>query len=254
VTRRFDPANDQLLRSVYLVRDQVPGFSEYPLWDELIATMGEPRSAARACGCIVAFSVAHRALAAPLPAPVACARVDLGRPLALRAVESPSSAETLLGCSFAYALRYTADVRTGLASAVAAPGPLLSGQIAHYVLARVFAVGALAPPAAAERAAAMVDRMLPELAETLLLDHCQADRATVRRAIVESARAVAEVERVDHHGRVSRRTGRRLSGAANVYQRIESHRGAPAASQPSPSHAPPSSSCENSPGCTGLVR
>ncbi|MDQ3299667.1 MAG: AAA family ATPase [Myxococcota bacterium] len=30
MARRFDPANDPLLREIYLVRDQVPGFSEYP--------------------------------------------------------------------------------------------------------------------------------------------------------------------------------------------------------------------------------
>jgi hypothetical protein len=130
-----------------------------------------------------------RAAPRPLPAPVEM--VHVSRAIDVRERESASSLEALLGCSLAYVLRYAGVLAPGLSAPAAAPGPLLCGNLVHHVLARVFACGVIEPDAAAQRAAALVDEELPRLAETLLLADHQAERAAARRAIVESARAVA---------------------------------------------------------------
>jgi hypothetical protein len=134
---------------------------------------------------------ARRVRVAPRPRPAPAELAQAPRALALRELESASSIELLLGCPLAYALRYGGVLLRGLAAPAAEPGPLLGGHLLHHVLARVFADGRLAPAAAAGRAAAILDAELPRLAETLMLPDHQAERACVRRAIVESARAVA---------------------------------------------------------------
>lgn len=169
----------------------------HPLWDELIAGMPEASRAAVLVASQVSFAeasgpvVARREPVALRSTPAASGQAKVARSTGLREVESVSSIEMVLGCPLAYALRYLGGLRPGLASAAAVPGPLLGGQVAHHVLAAVFADGALDPEVAATRATAFVDDMLPHLAETLMLSHHQAERAAVRRAIVQSARVVA---------------------------------------------------------------
>ncbi|HEX3766272.1 MAG TPA: PD-(D/E)XK nuclease family protein [Kofleriaceae bacterium] len=166
----------------------------HPLWDELVATM--PEAALRAHlevehpmlpGGILARH--QRARPRPLPQPFTVAHAPV--PLALRDVESASSIEQLLGCSLAYVLRYRGRLRPRLSAPPVEPSPLLYGNVAHHVLALVFASGSLPPDEAAVRANALLDFELPRIAETLLLPDRQAERAMVRCAIVDSARLVA---------------------------------------------------------------
>jgi ATP-dependent helicase/nuclease subunit B len=113
------------------------------------------------------------------------------RPLVLRDAESPSSLEKLLGCSVAWALHYHGWVRSGLGGGPRSPSPLLYGTVAHYFLDRVFGSGPLSPDSAARRAEDLLERHLAEVCETLALPDHQAERATVKRAVVETARRVA---------------------------------------------------------------
>lgn len=169
----------------------------HPLWDELVAGMRDPSHAMRLVvrdmsvriGAHVV--VARRVQATPRAVPEPVETVRVARGIALRERESASSIEKLLGCSLAYALHYHGKLHPGLASGPADPTPLLYGQLSHLVLARLFATGAIDPDAAAAGAAAMFDDELPLVAETLWLAQHQAERASVRRAIVESARTVA---------------------------------------------------------------
>ncbi len=172
----------------------------HPLWDELIAAMPDPGHAARLLASqptlfapgSPAVPIEARRVRVPLrprPTPVELARSS--RALGLRELDSASSIEALLGCSLAYVLRYTGDLGSGLSAPAARPGPLLSGELVHHVLARVLAGDPLDPEDAARRAAAIADAELPRLAETLLLPDHQAEHAAVRRAIIDSARVLA---------------------------------------------------------------
>lgn len=178
----------------------------HPLWDEVVATMPEAVLRAR-------LEVEHPVLpggirarhqrARPLPLPQPFAVAHAHAPLAVRDVESASSVEQLLGCSLAYVLRYRGRLRPRLSGPPVEPGPLLYGNVAHHLLALVFASGALPPEEAAVRADVLLDVELPRIAETLLLPDHQAERAMVRCAIVDSARLVATL---------IQRSGARLRG------------------------------------------
>ena len=181
--------------------DEVGGpVHPHPLWDELIAAMPEAALGARLQvsqmalpwpGKSGAWIEARRVRVALRPGPTPIEVVRASRALGLRKLDSASSIEDLLGCSLAYVLRYTGDLRVGLSIPAARPGPLLYGNLVHHVLARVFADGAIDPDGAAGRAAAIADAELPRLAETLMLPDHQAERVAVRHAIVESARVLA---------------------------------------------------------------
>jgi ATP-dependent helicase/nuclease subunit B len=159
--------------------------SPHPLWDELASAMEDPALAVR---LEVSQLEAARApaQARPLPAPAPAARA--AGPIALRERESPSSLETLLGCSLAWTLDYRGGLRAGLSDGPGVPGNLAFGQLAHHFLALVFAEG---PAGAAERAAALIDRDLEGLCEALCLPRFQIERETVRQAVVASAAELA---------------------------------------------------------------
>jgi hypothetical protein len=127
----------------------------------------------------------------PLPAPATAVRVPAA--LALRDEESPSSLETLLGCSLAWAFRYPAGLAPGLASGPPRPGPLLFGKLAHHLLAELLQGGATAPDALRARAEALVDAELDRLCETLALPRRQVERTRVRQAVVRSAARLGEL-------------------------------------------------------------
>ncbi len=198
---RWRRAIEQATATVILI---CPRFDEqgeaahpHPLWDELIGAMPDPALASRLVTPRVrvdrerSIEAARRTVAIPRPRPIAIDAATASRPIAMRDVESASSIEKLLGCSLAYTLHYPGRVRAGLVGGPGEPSPLLYGNLAHHVLARVFAQGSCDPDVAAARAAQVCDDELPGLAETLCLAHRQGERAQLRRAIVESARAVA---------------------------------------------------------------
>ena len=159
--------------------------SPHPLWDELASSMADPALAARLEVSQLGAARA-RAEARPLPAPAPAARA--AGPIALRERESPSSLETLLGCSLAWTLDYRGGLRAGLSDGPGTPDNLVFGQLAHHLLAQVFAEG---PARAAERAEALFDRDLEGLCEALCLPRFQIERETVRQAVVASAAELA---------------------------------------------------------------
>jgi len=143
--------------------------------------------------------------------------------LALRETESPSSLEKLLGCSLAWALNYRARLGSGFSAGPAEPGPLLFGSLAHRLLAQVWGLGDGSPDNVAETAGALFDQQCDDLCEELGLPQHRSARATVRRAVVESARELGR--QAAKHGVVRPRTelsvetvvsGQRLGGRMDL--------------------------------------
>ena len=166
--------------------------SPHPLWDELCASMAQPRDAAllEVTRLTQPMRAVRRAVAARA-LPRAAIAVKVSRALAVRPRESATSVDKLLGCSLAWALEYHGKLSGGLADGPSAPSPLLYGQLAHHLLALVFADGALDEAAASAKARELVDRELPLLAETLALPRYQVELTSVRQAVLASAPALA---------------------------------------------------------------
>lgn len=164
----------------------------HPLWDELCSHMPNQRLAPRLEMERVRLpSPPPRVIASLRPLPVPQTHIDVPGPLLLRERESPSSVESLLGCSLAWALRYHARIGGGASGGPAAPTPLLYGSLAHVLIAEVLAAGPVTPDAAAARAAQLVETHLPDLCEVLELPRYQGERATLKQAVVASARELA---------------------------------------------------------------
>ena len=121
----------------------------------------------------------------PLVEPAVVVRVS--SPVNLRETESPSSIERLLGCSLSWALHYGARLESGLAVAPPSPGPLVFGKLAHRFLEQVLKEP-VSPEKGAELAASVFEQHCVDYCEELGLPRHQADRATLKRAVVESAR------------------------------------------------------------------
>lgn len=162
----------------------------HPLWDELVAAAGGARQAApletralRIPTRVVAFK--------PPVGPATTIRVPTS--LQLRDEESPSSLETLLGCSLAWAYRYPARLAPGLASGPPPPGPLLFGRVAHFLLAEVLRDGSTSPGELRKRSETLVDARLDQICETLALPRRQVERTRVRQAVVRSAERLGEL-------------------------------------------------------------
>jgi hypothetical protein len=139
-------------------------------------------------------------------------------PITLRESESPHSLERLLGCSLSWTLHYQGGLREGLSATPSPPSSLLYGSLAHAVLEHTLRELDATPEAAAERAATLFDQMYAGLCEALALPQHQAARATVKRAVVESAR---ELVRLAHkHGArdIATETPRRLVVAGQAVE------------------------------------
>ncbi|MCA9675383.1 MAG: PD-(D/E)XK nuclease family protein [Myxococcales bacterium] len=196
--RRWRRPLEQATRALILVAPMTSatgeGTSPHPMWDELRAVM----PAAAAAGRLVrdrlelpARAVRRAVEARALPSPVTAVQTSIS--LRLRDTESPSSLEKLLSCPLAWSLQYPGRIRDGLSHGPAMPGPLLSGILAHDLLARVFAGGAPPPAEAEARATAILDEHLPRLCETLHLARYQVERMAVRSAVVSSAGVIAQL-------------------------------------------------------------
>ena len=162
----------------------------HPLWDELVAAAGGIRGVApletRALR-VPTRVVAYR----PVGVPATAVRVPTA--LKLREEESPSSLETLLGCSLAWAFRYPSGLKPGLTTGPPPPGPLLFGSLAHHLLAEVFRAGSTTPDALRTRAESVVDAELDRICESLALPRRQVERTRVRQAVVRSAERLGEL-------------------------------------------------------------
>ena len=96
------------------------------------------------------------------------------------------------------------------------PSPLLYGNLAHHLLALVFGASVPTPNEASIHAEAVFDRELPRLAEALVLQDHQAERTSLRRAFVESARLLATV--IEQSGATLRGLEVRLGGSIGGVQ------------------------------------
>jgi ATP-dependent helicase/nuclease subunit B len=174
----------------------------HPLWDDIAASLADHRDLRKLeRRQIVHLAPAKRDLVQPrsllTPSPV----VTLAAPIALCEIESPSSVEKLLGCSLAWALEYRARLGPGLSVGPSSPGRLLFGWLAHRILEQVLQRPLASPDESADLAGTLFDQQTPGICEDLELPQHQASRATVRRAVVESARELVRLAR-KHGARV----------------------------------------------------
>jgi ATP-dependent helicase/nuclease subunit B len=166
----------------------------HPLWDELTARLERFEDVSKLEVDSLARVRPARTTATVLrPLVKPAMSVTLAAPVKLREIESPSSLERLLGCSFSWALHYNGNLREGLSEGPAAMTPLLMGLLAHELLAQVFVQNLRTPEAAATTAADLFEAQIPQLCEALALPRYQVQRATLRRAIVDSARELTRI-------------------------------------------------------------
>ena len=171
----------------------------HPLWDEVTANLVDQRDAHRLESDRIAYPSAARLVAvAPRALVTAAPTVKVASALTLREVESPSSIEHLLACSVAWTLKYRAQLQPGLSAGPLQPGPLIYGKLAHWLLARVLGQPTDSADETARLAAALFESECDNLCEDLALAQHQPARATVRRAVVDSARELSSLAR--RHG------------------------------------------------------
>ncbi len=168
----------------------------HPLWDELLARTGAMASRRRAEAVLRIAALAGDVPSAPRVTyplqPLPVARHTWSVPpgsIPRRAKESPSSAESLLGCSFKWALEYAGGLYPP--DALSLPGPndtRLLGSLFHHLLEQLLARPALTPEQAALEAGVIFDREGPMLAAPIFLPGAEASRAAVRRVAAAAAR------------------------------------------------------------------
>ena len=177
----------------------------HPLWDDITASLGDYRDARK----LERDRLVHVAPAIVNPAPLralvnAEEQVRVASPIPLRDSESPSSIERLLGCPLSWALHYHAWLAPGMSAAPPAPAPLVFGTLAHRFLEQVLNGAPVSPDQAAQRAETVFDEQCDSCCESLGLPQHQADRATLKRAVVESARELMRL--ASKHGVLGART------------------------------------------------
>lgn len=118
--------------------------------------------------------------------------------IALRPVESPSSAEKLLGCSLSWVLGYVGKVRGGMTAQLPQNEQLL-GTFAHALIERVLAERPDASPEEAEaHAAELFTTEGPRLAAALFRPGQDKQREDARVATRASTRALYQMLRDGH--------------------------------------------------------
>lgn len=169
----------------------------HPLWDEILARVVDdvvPQrvAVARLQRATFAASLARvrRERLFP-PAPQRSWTVPAGR-IQRREFESPSSIETLLGCSLKWTLDYPGQLRASDSPRVeGVDNSRLLGRLLHRLLERLFANDAPAPDVAAARAGALFDQDGMRLAAALWLPGHETMRAQTRRALMRTASVLA---------------------------------------------------------------
>ncbi|MBW2737129.1 MAG: PD-(D/E)XK nuclease family protein, partial [Deltaproteobacteria bacterium] len=166
----------------------------HPLWDEVGARLAAGQTS----------TPLERRMPRSRKTPRTTTRELLPKPRARRAwkvqpasvkarqTESPSSLGRLLGCSFSWALQYTAKIRGGVSTRLAT-GPQLAGSVIHEILAAVLAKGVPASPEAAQaQAEETFDRLAPRLAAEYFRPGGEGARSNARFA---AGRSAAELTR-----------------------------------------------------------
>ncbi|HLM74224.1 MAG TPA: PD-(D/E)XK nuclease family protein, partial [Polyangiaceae bacterium] len=165
----------------------------HPLWDEIVGKLQDPREARHLLVDEPRFAeaIARTVVQVPVPeAPRWAYRTSL--PLLVRPVESPTSLQKLLGCSFSYAVDYIGRLGARSPSRLAAENRLF-GLLAHAVLAETAKEGALAKDGAGRAALGILDRTLTTHAALLLLPDHQQDLVLLRDAVGGAAELVSRV-------------------------------------------------------------
>lgn len=194
--RPFTQATEALVLACPRTDARGEASQPHPAWDDITANLADHGTAQKLERSILTLPAPARFVAVPARALVAPAPlVPLATPLDLREVESPSSIEKLLGCSLAWALQYRGGLYSGRSAAPPRPGPLVFGLVAHELLQQVLDQNSTSADEAADRAGEMFDQQCANLCEDLALSQHQAERATLRRAIVESARELVRLQR-----------------------------------------------------------
>ncbi|MBP2230402.1 RecB family exonuclease [Azospirillum agricola] len=166
----------------------------HPLWHEIEPALARcPRLSASAALTVDRLTFAGRTLfreelepGVP-PLPRARWRVPAGA-VAVPDRLSATGLERLLGCPFAWVLHHVAGIRPGVLRAIP-DGARLLGSLAHAVLAELLTERPdWTPEAAAARAAALFDRLLPALAAPLLRPGLGLEMERARAGVVEAAR------------------------------------------------------------------
>jgi hypothetical protein len=192
--RPFEFASTLLLVSP-LLDEQGEEESPHPFWDEVLGYLQDRGSADLLRYDEPRCEPAprrHRPALLAIPR----ARVEWTAPadvpLRERATESPTSLESLLGCSFRYEIAEVARVKSGGGAVLDHPSSsLLLGKLVHRVLERALA-GSESDP---ERVAAEAERLFgeegPRLAAALFLPGRDALRAGIRAIISHAAKDLA---------------------------------------------------------------
>lgn len=169
----------------------------HPLYDEIMARVPTEHADRRARLALLeraSFSgLVPRTRRAPLALPSAQRqwRVPPGKVLR-RESESPSSVETLLGCSLKWVLDYPGRLRASDPPQVdAIDDPRLLGRLLHRLLEQLFRHEAPGREQVAGRAGALFDEQGPRLAAALWLPGHESRRAQTRRALVRTAELLA---------------------------------------------------------------
>ena len=169
----------------------------HPFWDEVLARIDESGAERKtAVAQLVRGSFAGqlpRVSRQRLDVPVAQRRWTVGAGhIARHDKESPSSIETLLGCSFKWTLDYPGSLRETESPFVSdASDSRLLGSLLHRLLGQLFASDPPAPAAAEVQAGALFDRESPRLAAVMWLPGAETMRAQARRAMVQTAGMLA---------------------------------------------------------------
>jgi hypothetical protein len=166
----------------------------HPLWDDLTASLADFGSARTLEHARMLHLAPARSALSPLRAPVKpIATAMVASPLSLRDPSSPTSIQQLLGCSMAWALNYHAHLHVGLAAPLPHPAPPLFGSLAHHILAKVLNGPVQEPETVAAQVETLFDSESTQICEALALPQHQADRAMLRRTIVDSARELVRL-------------------------------------------------------------
>jgi ATP-dependent helicase/DNAse subunit B len=105
-----------------------------------------------------------------------------------RPQESPSSLETMLGCSLKWSLRYTAKAWPGNSDELPTQS-LLQGSFIHELIAQLMQLPSLLPPAeGAQFVADLFDREGPAMAAEYFLPGAELERAELKEIAVKAAR------------------------------------------------------------------
>ncbi len=112
--------------------------------------------------------------------------------LVWRKVESPSGLASLVGCSFQWALRYGAQLRTG--RSVAIPGDaIVLGNLLHEIVEEVLLGKPASQEGARQAALELFDEIVACRAAMLLLPGADSQRDRIRRAAGEAAAHLTRV-------------------------------------------------------------